>query len=246
MAELERKNVIIKDATKYNRKEFKYLIPNRVVDIIISDILMHMEYDDFSKNGFYPIYSVYFDTLDLQTFSNKMAGLQHRRKFRVRSYNSNVKLSEPVFLEVKEKNGNRIFKRRTPLSLEQVLSLAEDRKSLEIKNSVYEEWKYELIKGNLRPSLLNYYKRLAFVSDVYPGLRITIDRDVSYSRTNSLDFSLPTKKVSWAHEKSVIEIKFDSFVPSFVVDMIRRYGLTAEPVSKYADAIISGYSLHYA
>lgn len=238
------KNVVIKDDSKYNRKEYKYLVPNRIIDILIPDILMHMTYDSFSRNGYYPIYSVYFDTIDLQTFSNKMAGLQHRRKFRVRSYHPDVKPDEPVFLEVKEKNTNRIFKRRVPLSLEQVSDLTIKKEDILPGNSVVDEWRYELIKSNLKPSLLNYYKRLAFVSKMYPGLRITIDRDISYTQTQSVDFNLPTSKVSWAHDKSVVEIKFDNFVPLFVVDMIRRYSLSAEPVSKYADSVISGYSLH--
>lgn len=240
----EVKNIVLKDASRYNRKEYKFLVPNRIIDILIPDILMHMEYDDFSKDGYYPIYSVYFDTLDLQTYSNKMAGLQHRRKFRVRSYHSNIKQDEPVFLEIKEKNTNRIFKRRVALSLKDVQNLTTTKRNVLPDNKVVEEWRYDLVKSNLKPSLLNYYKRLAFVSERYPGLRITIDRDVSFVPTKELRFDLPTKKVSWAHSKSVVEIKFDNFVPLFVVDMIRRYELTAEPVSKYADSIVSGYSLH--
>jgi len=238
------KNVVLEDASRYNRKEYKYLVPNRIIDILIPDILMYMDYDDFSKDGYYPIYSIYFDTIDLQTFSNKVAGLQHRRKFRVRSYHPNVKPNEPVFLEIKEKNTNRIFKRRVGLSLEETLSLTKHKNNVSPNNQVTDEWRYELIKNNLKPCLLNYYQRLAFISRTYPGLRITIDRDISYLYTQELDFNLPTKKVSWAHNKSVIEVKYDSFIPLFVLDMIRRYGLTAEPVSKYADSIISGYSLH--
>jgi SPX domain protein involved in polyphosphate accumulation len=238
------KNVVLKDASKYNRKEYKYLVPNRILDILIPDLLMHMDYDEFSQNGYYPIYSIYFDTIDLQTFSNKMAGLQHRRKFRVRSYHPDIKSNDPLFLEIKEKNTNRIFKRRVPLDLHHIEDLIIKKRNVLQGNSIVEEWRYELIKSNLKPCLLNYYKRLAFVSKMYPGLRITIDRDISYARTQDLSFNLPTKKVSWAHSKSVVEVKFDNFIPLFVVDMIRRYGLVAEPVSKYADSIISGYSLH--
>lgn len=239
----EVKNVVLKDVARYNRKEYKYLVPNRVIDILIPDLLMHMHYDSFSKDGYYPIYSVYFDTIDLQTFSNKMAGLQHRRKFRVRSYHKDVQSNDPVFLEIKEKNTNIISKRRTPLSLAQIQNLITEKENVLPDNQVVEEWRYELIKSSIKPTLLNSYKRLAFISDIYPGLRITIDRDISYTSTQSLDFNLPTKKVTWAHDKSVVEIKFDNFVPLFVVEMIRRYSLTSEPVSKYADSVISGYFL---
>lgn len=238
------KNVVLKDAVDYHRKEYKYFVPNSIVDIVIPDLLMHLDFDAFSKNGFYPIYTVYFDTIDLQTYSAKMAGLIHRKKFRVRSYHTDPNEDEPVFIEVKEKNGQRIFKRRTAITLDELDELINRGGTPNQESSIYKEWRYEILRNNIKPFLLNYYERLAFESVNYPGLRITIDRDIGYAMTNEIKFDIPIKKAYWANGKSVIEIKFDHYLPLFIVEMIRRYNLTVEPVSKYADSVISNFFLN--
>jgi hypothetical protein len=241
MKSKNQKNVVIADAVRYNRKEFKYLIPNEIIDIIIPELLSYMEPDKFSEKGFYPIYSVYFDTEDWQAYSAKMAGLQHRKKFRIRTYHDDPEKDEPVFLEVKEKFGNRIYKRRMPLNFNDAKDFTEKFKRLRIDNPIYDEWQREIARNRIKPKLLNYYLRRAFWSPNFPGLRITIDRDVSYTRTNDVNFRKPMSKVDWARGKSVLEIKYDNFLPMFVISIIRRYNLTTQPVSKYADSVLSSY-----
>lgn len=238
------RNIVRSGGGSFDRKEYKFMIPNEIIDIVIPDLLRHLEYDEFSRHGFYPIWSVYFDTYDLQMYSSKMAGLMHRRKLRVRTYQSDPEDDEPVFLEVKEKNGSRIHKKRMPLTVQQLNDLITNKHLPDVDDPAYVDWRYALIKDGVRPHFLNYYKRQAFESESYPGLRITIDRDISYSPVSSVDFNLPLKKVYWAHTHSVIEIKFDVYLPLFIVEMIRRYNFTAIPISKYADSVISNFFLN--
>jgi len=238
------KNLVLKNSRAFRRQEFKYMIPNSLIDVITPELLRHLEPDEFSKDGFYPIWSTYFDTYDLQMYSSKMAGLMHRRKLRIRTYHPDPEDDEPVFLEVKEKNGSRIHKKRAPVTMGDIKKFLEEKKLENQDDPAYVAWRYALIKDNIKPKFMNYYRRRAFESKRYPGLRITIDRDVSYAPTNSLDFQQPVRKVYWAHKYSVIEIKSDFYLPLFIVDIIRRHNLTTIPVSKYADGVVSNFFLN--
>lgn len=237
-------NVVTSSVNEYERIELKYMIPSNVVDIIVPTLLNYMVLDPFSKkaDGYYDIYTVYFDTFDWQAFYSKMDGNLHRQKFRIRSYNPTPKPNEPVFIEIKEKHGNTIFKRRAPLSVKNSKNLLHGM-PLKTENPVYSEWKYNLARNTLRPRLLNTYKRLAFVSEYFPGLRVTIDRDIGYAMSGEIDFNVPTRKIEWSHDTCVIEIKFYKWAPQFIIDMLRQYNLTMEPVSKYCYSVMSNYLL---
>lgn len=236
------KNIVTSSVSEFQRLEIKYLISNNIVDILIPDLLQHLEYDSYSINGEYDIFSVYFDTQDLQAFEAKMAGNNKRQKFRIRSYYPNPDPDENVFIEIKEKNNNSVFKRRAPLAMKHVEGLMNGQ-WLDNQNPVYDEWRYALVRNALKPVLMNSYQRSAFVSEHFPGLRITIDKNIRYTMTHEVAFDLPTRSVNWAHDYSVIEIKFDRYMPHFVDYLVKRYNLTSQPVSKYCDSVISHYLL---
>lgn len=236
------KNITTAVLSEYQRQEFKYFVPNKLIDILIPELLNYLEYDHFSQNGFYPIYTTYFDTIDWQAFYAKMAGVQHRQKFRIRSYYPNPKPNEKVFLEIKAKSDNTVYKVRTPIAMEQIEKLLKGEKS-PVKNALYDEWRYAIVRNSIKPCLLNTYDRLAFESPRFPGLRITLDRNVGYCMTNQVNFELGAHKVMWSDELSILEIKFDRYVPKFVVEMLRRHNITLEPISKYCYSVMSNYLL---
>ncbi len=237
------KNIATSSLMVFQRHELKYFVPNNLAAVLIPEFLQYLEYDRFSSDGPYAIYSVYFDTIDWQAFYNKIDGNEHRRKFRIRSYIAHPQQDDNVFLEVKEKKSDVVFKRRTPIKFEDARMLISG-KPIEKKSTVVDEWRYGILHDTIRPALLNSYNRLAFHSLQYPGLRITIDSNLRYTLTNKVDFSQPTHIGYWTQGKSVVEIKFDRYVPKFVVDIIRRYNLSMVPVSKYCDSIISHFQIY--
>lgn len=236
------KNIATTSLAQLQRQELKYFLDNHVIDMLIPEFSNYLKYDRFSKNGPYEIHSLYFDTEDWQAFYTKLDGNQRRRKYRIRSYVPNPEEDENVFLEVKEKSDSTVYKRRTTLHLEAARRVAKGQ-PLERHSPVIEEWRYAILRNCIKPKLLNSYTRLAFVSEHFPGLRITIDRDLSFAMVGDVDFTKQTRSAYWTHGKSVIEIKFDRYVPQFVLDIIRRYNLTQTPVSKYCDSIISHFLL---
>ncbi len=236
------KNIATLSTAHFQRQELKFFVDNHIIEALIPEFNAYIERDHYSAKGSYPIYSVYFDTEDWQAFYSKLAGNKRRQKFRIRSYYKNPKPDEPVFVEIKEKDGGTVYKRRSPVNLSEVEELIKGR-PISVNTPVIDEWRFAVLRNSLKPKLLNSYNRLAFASKHFPGLRVTIDQDLAYSVPSGLDFAIPTRKAYWANGKSVVEIKFDRYVPKFIVEIIRRYNLTQVPVSKYCDSVISHYLL---
>lgn len=236
------RNVATNTIVEFRRQELKFMIPNSIVDIIIPELLSFMKYDSFSQDGPYGIHSIYFDTQDWQAFYAKMDGDIHREKFRIRSYVAHPKEEENVFLEIKEKYNSTVYKRRIPVLLSQARDVASGE-AIGISSRVIDQWRYAVIRNTLKPKVLNSYTRLAFMSDIYPGLRITIDQNLEYSMVNDIDFKQAERKSFWTQGTSVIEVKFDHYVPRFVIDILRRHNLAQGPVSKYCDSVISHFLL---
>jgi len=229
-------------STKFERMEVKYLIPNNIIDIIMVPLMEHMELEPYSKNGFQSISSIYFDTYDWQAFYAKMDGLEHRQKFRIRNYNTPPLDKDKVYIEIKEKFDSFIIKRRDLIPLIDIKEFVYNHKPLQV-DEVTNDWRYNILRNAIKPKLLNRYDRLAFESPHYPGLRVTLDRNVQYAMIQEINFEEPTHNVLWGHTHSILEIKFVEFLPVFIVDIIRRNNLTREAISKYGYSVISNYLL---
>lgn len=236
------KNVVTEKLTQYQRFELKFYIPSSKIDILVPELLNYLEYDEYSQHDYYPIYNVYFDTYDWQAFDAKMAGTAHRRKFRIRTYDKEVQHNEHLFLEIKEKHVDTVLKRRSPIQYGEVADLVQGGRLSEA-GFIPEEWRYNILKNQLKPRVLNTYLRRAFVSPMYPGLRITLDRDVSYAIVNEVTFNANVRPTSWARSISVVEVKFEGYVPLFIVDLLRKYDLSREAISKYGESIMTNYLL---
>jgi len=228
----------------FQRHEWKYFLPTRTIQALIPEIMMFMDMDAYSKkNGFYDLYSVYYDTEDWQSFYEKIDGIERRKKFRIRSYKKDVSPEDEVFLEVKEKNKDIILKRRRPIKMRDVNKL--NSGSLVSDDSVLEEWRYNIVRNAIKPRIMIGYKRMAFVPRDNVNLRITIDTEVGYSMLNHrrVDFSDFARKTYFSREFSVLEIKYSGPVPKFVEDLIRRHNLRNEAISKFSDSVMSFYKV---
>lgn len=236
------RNVATHTKMAFDRQEFKYFIPLNMVDVIIAQLDQHLKRDRFSQDDYYDVHSIYFDTHDWQAFYSKMDGNLHRKKLRIRTYNVFPEPDERVFAEIKEKNNREILKRRVAVKYKNLRQLLNGEPNHE-RSNVYDEWRFSLLRNTLKPKLLNSYRRLAFQSYSVDGLRITIDKDVSYLVTDSIDFSQPTKHVTWAHDYCVMEIKFRQYIPVQIASIIKSHNLTQAAISKYSDSVISNFLL---
>lgn len=216
------------------RHELKYLI-NYHDRMILSGRFRHTLKRDMNAgpDGSYAIRSIYFDNTDDRALFEKIYGINYREKFRIRCYNGSASV---IKLEKKMKANGLTAKLSSELSIDQCRAILNNNIEFlrdsedEVMNSLYIKMK----NGLYRPKCIVDYKREAFVYS--PGnVRLTFDSELR-SGLNSVDFfnsELPSIRVL-PEGFSVLEVKFDEFLPDVVSDIIQTNNRRLESVSKYA------------
>lgn len=165
----------------------KYVIPDRVVPQLVALIRPHVELDPFLAKleaPTYPVTSLYFDSLDLESLFAKEAGWLSRRRIRLRTYADTFEPGATAFFEIKRRHDFLVSKDRLPLTLpadgelwrrrvvlRQLLAMTrEEDPAAREEAMVLDAW------YNLQPTATVSYDREAYVSRTDPDLRITVDR----------------------------------------------------------------------
>lgn len=223
------------------RLEFKYLMPSENLDALRQAITPFLDQDRFAQNPQreYTVHSIYFDTLDLDDYYEKEAGLQHRKKIRVRGYNRGGQ-TDLVFLEIKRKDNMSISKNRATTAFCDLRALFAggdvDRyvQPPEARGDA-RRFFYHVYRHALRPIVLITYEREAFFQKFDDSVRITLDKNLRsitypaledlYRETGAL-FSLPGYVI--------LEAKFRRGMPAWFKTILSAFKLEREAVSKYA------------
>ena len=180
----------------FARFEFKYILSAAKRQAVETDLLYFLEYDPFVANRpdhKYFVRSLYFDDPAYTAFHDKIDGLKSRYKFRVRTYTSSPEMNVPVFLEIKGRHNNLVFKHRTPIVGEdtqgevftggfrsdQILSLAQE-------GSVRDQFEYDFYRSHLKPVALIDYHRRPNNSKYDPGVRNSFEEKLKAPQTKRL------------------------------------------------------------
>lgn len=222
------------------RHELKYYI-NIADYFTLKSRLKHIaSLDRFAgSDGTYKIRSLYFDTPENKALMEKLNGINHREKFRIRFYND-----DPSFikLEKKSKINSLCTKVAAAVTREQCEKLlAGDTGWLlasgnKLMQELYAKMKYQL----MRPKTVVDYYREAYIYE--PGnVRITIDNKLK-SGLVSKDFfnpNLPSMNITTSGQ-IILEVKYDAFLPELIRDVIQTNERRNSAISKYAACRIYG------
>ena len=224
------------------RQENKFLI-NSVdymkIDRILSSVLMQ---DANNGPRGYKVRSLYFDTLNDKDFEEKEMGVELRRKIRLRIYDPANKKAK---LEMKQKEGNSQKKRSITITKEDAIKLTEGDYSplLNYSNPFAKECYALMTMLCYRPKTIVEYDRKAFIAKENKT-RITLDSHI-YATESSFDLfseNLPMYPV-FDEFNSVLEVKFNGFLLSYIKDLLDLADRSPLAVSKYCLARSS--TLHY-
>lgn len=238
------------------RTEYKYLVPNALLDRIRSDIAPYVAADSFSKQRGtkgYTVRSVYYDTPQFDCYDEKLDGLTARRKYRIRGYDRPHEKSL-VFLEIKRKYVDRIAKSRAPLLYRDLdaffLSSDIHRYILALTGTGEEtidarRFLYHYYRQGLRPAVLVVYDREPFFGKFDPSLRVSIDRDLRGSIFPSLNMLFDDQCLEYAMSHHfILELKFfRGALPAWVQSLITRYELPRMALSKFTICLDSQKAL---
>ena len=215
------------------RHELKHRI-NLREDLVLSQRLEKLFERDghCGDDGTYRVTSLYFDTPYDDALREKINGVNRRKKFRLRYYGQDVSY---IRLEKKSRIDGLCEKRSTMLTESQAARvLSGDTGFLAGSGDPLLEEFYSEIKGRiLCPKTIVTYEREAFV--YAPGnVRITLDRNIR-TGLGSVDFLNPDVFTMPALESvTVLELKYDRFLPDIARHAVSVPGRTAEACSKYA------------
>ena len=183
-------------------------------------------------DGSYRVTSLYFDTPYDTALRKKLDGVDRREKFRLRYYGAS-----PAFLKLEKKykvNG-LCGKRSARLTLQEAerLLAGEDAFLLERGDPLLAELYHKLRGTMLRPRTVVCYDREAFL--YAPGnVRVTLDRNLRTCGDSAGFLSpagFPLKPLDGV---TVLEVKYDAFLPDLVRLAVQTPDRQAGACSKYA------------
>jgi SPX domain protein involved in polyphosphate accumulation len=232
-----------KSPLHFARFEFKYLLPLQLRNKIEQDLAFFLQYDPFvaDKEGHrYAVRSLYYDDLAYSAFYDKVDGLHSRSKFRVRTYSFYSTEQTPVFLEIKGRHNNLVYKHRTPLANDAVdwealsgNTLTQTVLKQADTSAVRNQFEFDTVRKGLQPVALIDYMRRPYVSKFDPSFRITFDEELKVTRTNYLfpkSSGFAAKQIQPGY--TILEVKFRHHMPSWFHRVIQAHELQRISISK--------------
>ncbi len=232
-----------------NRREIKYLVDLAQAEAFrerLNDVLIPDSHD--GGQGYFN-YSVYFDSPALTFYKEKIEGLATRMKPRLRTYRQLIDgPPDAIFLEFKHRERDFISKEREALSADRAGRLLQGDTVLDTAVSadspVIDKFSALARKMDLRTCAGVLYHRTAFSCAVQPGLRITFDRRLLCTEVCTLSPPIDAFAPIEPATRAVIELKYDSTVPDWILNTAAAMEMRQLSFSKYANAIERTHSRH--
>lgn len=227
------------------RNEIKYVMPLEKAIAVNHQLESMLQKDTYSFDGYYSVRSVYFESINNIDFNDKIAGIDTRKKLRIRIYNNDVSVCK---LEIKQKNGDLQQKHSLLISVDDAGELLYGNYGV-LKNyfagSETSLKAYAIMaQGCYRPVVQIEYDRYAYKYPMY-DTRITLDMNIRTSESNMDIFSSDINYIPILHEGAVLELKYSGKLMGFISNMLSRFNLTQESYSKYCSGRKVYYDFNY-
>ena len=200
--------------------------------------------DRFSAKGSYAVRSLYFDTLDDKDFFDKLTEQNIRRKIRLRIYNP---ADSTAKLELKQKENVYQKKRSLSIRREDAAALIAGNFSvlLNYKDPFADEMFCIMTNECYLPKSIVEYNRRAFMAKEN-NIRITFDSQIRATESSFDLFSpnLPLYPVIDS-SKTILELKYDRFMPGYISDIVSQIDRRSFSASKYCFSRSIGYPLSF-
>ena len=214
------------------RNEYKFLCSELELALIKSRLDILMERDRHQSGDSYRIRSLYFDDHYDSAFYENEAGVDNRRKFRIRVYDNPT---DQIQLEIKYKVKEKTHKESCALTRQMCEDLINHTPSA-LSESLPEPLKELLVERQLHgmaPKIIIEYERSAYVCAL-GNVRITFDKNIAYSKNigDFFDVYMPLVPVL-QRGQHILEVKYDEFIPDYIMQVMQLGNLNRGSFSKY-------------
>ncbi len=241
--------MFLEDLSKIRRYELKYTIDeslaSEIRDYIQNICVMDKNVCD-GETG-YVVNNLYFDTPDLRFYLDTKFKKPTRFKPRARYYGQYA--GDLIWPEIKYRHGNVIWKKRycVPVSEWPQLFYPQLCERTEGHSKSRIDRFDEVIHWfGAEPKLHVRYFREPFVTELESYGRVTFDRQLCYRRVESSDLTYEEKDMIYfddplttrnEHSPVILEIKVETLVPIWAIELIRTFHLNQRSFSKYCYGI---------
>lgn len=217
------------------RSEYKYLTTNNDLELIEEKLSRILELDSHTNsiNKNYIIHSLYFDDMNNTCMKDNDAGLGKRFKYRIRYYNDNL---ENLFLEKKEKInglGHKIVCKISKEDYDNLINGNEMDVFWNTQNNILKKFCIDINTRFFKPKIIIDYERTAYVEPI-TNVRVTFDRNISCSK--GIDNFLDREYIKYPllnTDRHILEVKFDSVLPSYIIGAVEATKACQTSFSKY-------------
>lgn len=221
-----------KDNTKF-RHELKYVVSDAQLRLLKNRVHNLLSLDSHtSDSGIYNIRSLYFDDYYDTCVRQNEDGTDPREKFRIRIYNHS---SSHIRLECKRKERGKTHKTSCILTVEQTRLLMQGKALGDIANQppLLQKLTCKMLTQGFKPKVIVEYDRVPYVYK-NGNVRVTFDTNISSSTDieHFLDAKIAKRPVMPVG-KSLLEVKYDEYIPDFIYNNLQLQNLTQTAYSKY-------------
>ena len=215
------------------RHEFKYIMSNAELLLIKNRLNGLMPTDKHTgESGKYNIRSLYFDDYYNRYYYENENGTEPREKFRIRIYNHST---DRIMLECKRKERGKTLKNSCPLTVEQTKTLMRGEYLRDIASlpPLLQKLTLLMMTNRLRPVVIVEYDRVPYVYK-NGNVRVTLDMNISSSSDigNFLEEKIQKRPVLPLGQ-SLLEVKYDEYLPDFIYNNLQLKNLRQTAFSKY-------------
>lgn len=225
------------------RSELKHQINQMDYWVLRNRLKGFMKSDpNADEKGRYLIRSLYFDNVYDKALREKLDGLNHREKFRIRMYKED---DSYIRLEKKTKHGSLGDKDSTVLTRAQTQAIIDcDWEAMKaIDDPLVWELYSKMVSQGLRPKTIVQYTREPYIYAA-GNVRVTFDYDLKTSiyGTDLLDFRTPmvTPPMGIDGRFILLEVKYDEFIPEVIKNLLQLGSRKDAAFSKYATCRMYG------
>lgn len=226
-----------------NRREFKFVLKPGLLGDVRACVGEHLVPDRGAVDG-YPVISEYFDSVERNSYWQKVFGVPNRRRVRGRVYGrADGSIPPSAFVEVKHKLDGTTVKRRLTMNMDRLREFSTGilpESPLKPDEGRVLGEVHELVEeGKTHPVVQIRYLRYAYDSGPEGLIRITFDTGLCCRfrllplQPDDQDFELPLLEPG----ASIMEVKTIGAVPSWFRSIIGKFGLVPRGFSKYTAAL---------
>ncbi|WP_418718610.1 polyphosphate polymerase domain-containing protein [Candidatus Allofournierella merdipullorum] len=216
----------------YYRNEWKYLVTDADLVVLGARLKALLPSDSHQKGSAYAIRSLYFDDMSNSCLRENEAGVDDRKKYRLRLYNADP---SRIRLEIKEKLHGKTHKSSCFVTDGECRGIMAGRRpAIGAETPAPQNLlSVAMASRGMAPRVIVEYERTAFVNRS-GNVRITFDRNIGASNSLGafLEPRVPLTPIlpPGVH---VLEVKFDEFLPDYVAQALELGRLRQTAFSKY-------------